>query len=273
MSSSHPSAPSPDLRVVPTQSLHPHEEHDSQRSKPLIERLRHERHVINPPIVAPMANNQYVILDGANRCYAFSELNYPHSLVQVVSYEDGQVELDTWQHVVGSWDGDQFIQHLRRLRDIELVEGEHPYPIAHVLFRDDRLVSLHAPVETVQERNAALRQVVKIYQRNAVLHRTALTDPEAIWPLYPSANALVLFPHYQPEDIIYAAEHRAYLPPGISRHIVHGRAIRVNYPIEALRNTSVGIDAKNGELQRWMQQKLANRQVRYYAEATYQFDE
>jgi hypothetical protein len=30
---------------------------------------------------------------------------------------------------------------------------------------------------------------------------------------------------------------------------------------------------KNEALQSWVQQKLANRQVRYYAEATYQFDE
>jgi hypothetical protein len=33
-------------------------------------------------------------LDGANRCYAFKELGYPHILVQVVSYDNSYVELD-----------------------------------------------------------------------------------------------------------------------------------------------------------------------------------
>ncbi len=60
--------------------------------------------MINPPLVAPMDDgDQYVILDGANRVYAFSELDYPHILVQVASYDSGLVELSNWQHVVAGW--------------------------------------------------------------------------------------------------------------------------------------------------------------------------
>src|SRR5689334_706378 len=95
--------PTPDLRIVPVSILHAHEEHDSQRSQPLVERLRGESLMINPPLVAPMESGQYVILDGANRVYAFSELEYPHILVQVAPYESGLVELSNWQHVVAGW--------------------------------------------------------------------------------------------------------------------------------------------------------------------------
>ncbi len=273
MNSNPPSAPPPDLRILPTARLRAHEEHDSQRSQPLVERLRREQFVINPPIVAPMDNGEYVILDGANRCYAFAELGYPHSLVQVVSYQDGTVELGTWQHVIGQWDADEFIQQLDQMPDIELTEGQHKNAIAHVLFRDGRELALRAPVATTHERNAALRHVVQIYQQNAVLHRTAVAEPERIWTLFPDPVALVFFPHYRPSDIIAAAKENAFLPPGISRHIVHGRAIRVNYPIERLRDTATPLSQKNNALQSWIQQKVANRQVRYYAEATYQFDE
>ena len=91
--------------------------------------------------------------------------------------------------------------------------------------------------------------------------------------MFPDANAVVHFPPYLPADIIEAAQHDAFLPPGISRHIVHGRAIRVNYPLDALRDPNTSLEQKNDDLLRWMQNKLANRQVRYYAEATYQFDE
>ena len=273
MDSNHVSAPPPNLRIVPTNALFPHEEHDSQRSEPLVDRLRSEAYVINPPIVAPMRDESYVILDGANRCHAFARLGYVHSLVQVVSYEAGTVELSTWQHVVCDWDVDKFIQHVFQMPDIGVSEGQNEDAIAHVQLVDGRLLALNAPVETTHERNAALRHFVGIYQRNATLHRTAIAEPARIWPLYQNPVALVFFPHYHPADIIAAAAEEAFLPPGISRHIVHGRAIRVNYPIAQLRDATRTLDEKNAALQDWAEQKVANRQVRYYAEATYQYDE
>jgi hypothetical protein len=70
-----------------------------------------------------------------------------------------------------------------------------------------------------------------------------------------------------------AAQYKAFLPPGISRHIIHGRALRVNYPLDVLSDANKNLVSKNDDLNAWIQHKLANRQVRYYAEATYQFDE
>jgi hypothetical protein len=273
MSINRSDAPPPDLRIVLTQSLQPHEEHDSQRAEPLIERLKHEQFVINPPIVAPIGATQYVILDGANRYHAFSHLQYPHILVQVAPYESGYVELKTWRHVVCAWNADTFIQHLSHLQDIKIAEGQHTQAIAHLLFRDQRILAILAPVENTHERNAVLREVVAVYQRNAVLHRTALSEPEDIWPLHPDGVAIVVFPHYQAADIMAAAKYKAYLPPGISRHIIYGRALRINYSLDLLRDEDTPLAEKNNQLRSWMQQKLAKRQVRYYAEATYQFDE
>lgn len=273
MSAIRISAPSPDLRIVPTLSLHPHEEHDSQRAEPLVERLSHEDFMINPPVVAPIGDEQYVVLDGANRYHAFAHLQYPHILVQVVSYDSGHIELDTWKHALCNWDSTKFIASLRQMPALDILEGQNAHAIAHVLLRDERVFALYTPVNTAHERNAALRDVVKIYQQNAVLQRTAISEPDEIWELHPDATALVLFPEYQPADIITAATHRAFLPPGISRHIVHGRAIRLNYPMDALRDQITPLAEKNQTLKHWIQQRLANRQIRYYAEATYQFDE
>jgi len=273
MSRNHNDAPPPDLRIVLTDSLHPHEEHDSQRAMPLVERLQHESVVINPPIVAPMGSSQFVILDGANRHYAFSHLKYPHILVQVVAYESGYIDLKTWHHIVCNWDVDLFIHHLQQLPNIQLIEGQNANAIAHILRKDHRVIALLSPVENTHERNAALREVVSIYQHKAILHRTALNEPEDIWPLHPDATAILVFPDYQPVDIMAAAHHQAYLPPGISRHIIYGRALRVNYSLDILRDENIRLGEKNEALRMWIQQKLANRQVRYYAEATYQFDE
>jgi hypothetical protein len=273
MSLNRNDAPSPDLQIVLTDSLHPHEDHDSQRTMPLIARLQHESVVINPPIVAPMGHHQFVILDGANRYYAFSHLKYPHILVQVATYESGYVDLKTWRHIVCNWDSDIFVQYLRALPNIQIREGRQASAIAHIIFKDQRVIALQSPVENTHERNAALREVVKVYQRNATLHRTALHNPEEIWPLHPEGIAILEFPAYQPADIMAAAQQQAYLPAGVSRHIIYGRALRVNYSLDALRGESASLDEKNVALQQWVRQKLANRQVRYYAEATYQFDE
>jgi hypothetical protein len=256
-----------------TSALFPHEETDSQRLEPLVERIRNEPHIINPPIVAPMDADSFVILDGANRCQAFARLNYPHSLVQVVSYHSGVVSLETWQHVVCNWSADALLEHLTNLPDVDLRYGHHADAIAHIYCRDGRLLALHTPNRHLNERNAALRRIVSVYQRSAVLERTALSSPDEVWSLYENGAALVVFPAYTPDDIIAAAREQALLPPGVSRHIVHGRALRVHYSLDALRDPTQTLQQKNAALRHWLQEKIARRQMRYYAEPTYQFDE
>jgi hypothetical protein len=266
-------APIPDLRIVPTSALRAHEDHDSQRSQPLMARLQTEAYVINPPVVAPMDAEQFVILDGANRCYAFAALGYPHMLVQVAAYDSGYVELQTWNHVITDWDAAVFLDHLAAFPDIDLHEGQHHDAIAHIILTDGRVLALLNPVNTAHERSAALRQFVSLYQQRARLHRTTLSEPREVWPQYENAIALVQFPRCQPADIVAAARYGALLPPGVSRHIVHGRALRINYPLAPLRDDQTPLADKNEALRQWMRRKLANREIRYYAETTYQFDE
>lgn len=266
-------APTPDLRIVPIESLLAHEDHDSQRAEPLIARLQTEAFVINPPVVAPINTEQFVILDGANRCYAFAALNYPHVLVQVAPYESGYVELLTWNHVITDWTEEAFLQHLSGLIGVQVGLGYRREAIAHVALANGRTLAVLATDDTAQERSAALRRFVSMYQQRARLHRTSLNNLAEIWSLYERCVAFVQFPPYQPADIIAAARLQALLPPGVSRHIVHGRALRVNYPLAYLRDEHTTLADKNDALQRWLRDKLANRQIRYYAEPTYQFDE
>ncbi|MFN8373496.1 MAG: hypothetical protein U0694_11560 [Anaerolineae bacterium] len=274
MASPHTNAPTPDLRIVPIESVHPHEEHDTQRSIPLIEQLKAAEFITNPPIVAPVDDSeQYVILDGANRCYSFNHLGYSQILVQVVSYDSGYVELDNWHHVVGGWTAAEFLAKLHEFQEVTLIDGYDSSAVAHIYFRDGHTIALHADVKNTHERNEVLCAFVRLYQQKAKLHRTAVKDPQDNWELFPDGIAMVVFPHYQPSDIIAAARYKAYLPPGVSRHIVHGRALSVNYPLELLRDEHTSLDEKNQALKVWIQNKMANRQVRYYAEATYQFGE
>lgn len=266
-------APPPNLRIIPSSAAEPHEEHDDQRSIPLMEAIRSAEFMKNPPIVTHTADDHYIILDGANRCHTFQALEIPHILVQVVSYFSGQVTLETWNHVVSQWDETEFLKQVNKLTDITMTEGQDKNAIAHILLRNGDVFALDAPVQSVHERNAALRDFVRVYQQNAVLDRTQLFEPMEVFRLYPKGNALVVFPGYEPRDIVEATRYKAYLPPGISRHIVQGRALQINYPLDKLRDHAVSLEEKNAELKAWLSKKLDNRQFRYYAEATYQFNE
>ncbi len=273
MPARHISAPSPDLRIVRVDHIHPHEDHDIHRALPLIERIKNEEVMINPPIVSPIEDNQFVVLDGANRCYAFFQLQYPHILVQVSAYDSGYVELDTWKHIISHWDSSLFESRLAAMENITLEDGVFSDALAYIQFRAGTNISVKTHLTSPFEKNSLLRQIVTLYQQNATLNRTAIADHNGLWSLYPDAFALISFPHYSASDILEAVQHQAYLPSGVTRHIIHGRALRVNYPMERLRATRVNLTEKNNQLQLWIQERLANRRVRYYAETTYQFDE
>lgn len=273
MQSEPTSAATPNLRLIPVDAPQPHEEHDYQRAQPLIKSIKRADVFTNPPIVTQTADNLYIILDGANRCHSLRALEFPHILVQVVSYNSGQVQLESWNHVVSGWNADAFLSEIQQLPDVEIHNGQHKHAIAHVYTSSNDLYALTAPVNSVHERNAALRDFVRVYQQNAHLNRTPLNEPDEVWDVFRDVTALVVFPGYAPRDIIEAARYQAYLPPGISRHIVQGRALQVNYPIDSLKDTHTSLADKNAQLEDWLKDKFMNRQVRYYAEATYQFSE
>ncbi len=266
------SVPPPTLRIVHVDDILPHEKSDGQRSLPLMERIKRAEYFTNPPLVGELKNGGYVLMDGSNRHKSMTRLGFEHILVQVVDYESDFVELGVWQHIVADWNSQALLAKLQEIDRVELRDGWDGKAVAQILLHDGPVLSIHAGANGLQERNSTLRQVVANYHNNATLYRTPLTDPGQIWSLFPSGFALVMFPGYQPQDIIDAALQRAYLPPGVSRHIIHGRALNVNYPMERLR-ARLPLAEKNQQFQNWMRQQYAKRSVRFYAESTFQFAE
>jgi len=265
MTSTHESEVMPDLRIVPWTSLVPHEEHDAQRSEPLVERISEAGILLNPPVVAPMDADRFVILDGANRHYALGALGYDYILVQVVDYESDAVRLETWHHVVSHISWFKFLRHIRKIEGVsvdcvDLLSARAALArrevLAYAVLHDDSAYTLQVEADTLMQRTAALRTVVDTYKHRGVLNRI-------------STDAL----HEARRLYIFAARTGVHLPPGITRHIIRGRAMRLHYPLEALRANGESLEQKNEQLQRWIQQRLAEKRVRYYAEPTYLFDE
>lgn len=281
------STPPPVLQFVSTAKLLPHEEHDPQRSEPLIKRIAAADIWLHPPIVTPLGDDDehYVVLDGANRCFSVQQLGYPHILVQVVRYDTPQVQLDTWNHALEGFDTKIILERIGQLENVELRQGDLLEAQAELAQRDaiayivdfqttpHNVYILCSDERTMSSRTERLRAIVDCYKSDARLERINSSQVETVLNLYPNTHALVVFPHYEPSEIRFAAREQILLPPGISRHIIHGRAMRLLYPIDTLKDDQTPLSTKNENLQAWVQEQLNRRAVRFYAESCYMFDD
>lgn len=274
----------PDLRILPLTSVLPHEEHDDQRAGPLVSRIADSGIWLNPPVVTPIGETEqlFALLDGANRYHALQTLKYPYILVQVVDYHPPQVTLETWNHVLSDVTPDDI---LPGIYDLDGVHIEHGDPltaqaaiarreaIAYVRVLPDWVLMLVADSTDIRRRNDSLRALVNTYKTRARLNRVNFDDLRSVQQLHPEASMLVVFPHYEPAEIIVAARDHVHLPPGVSRHVIQGRAMRLNYPLRALYELEESLEAKNEALIQWIQERVAAKNVRYYEESMYIFDD
>lgn len=275
-----PQRATPDLRIVPTGDVIPHEHHDGQRLDPLVERLEADGRLLNPPVVAELGGDKYVVLDGANRVTALAQLAILHCLVQVVPYKRPFIDLHTWHHAITGMDVAALDTQVAAIDGLEANEADLIHAQAQLARRvlvcyyvraDGSVVKLEGSRE-LHERTAMLNHVVNVYLESGRLHRTNSEDIGELQTLFPGLAALVVFPSYEPAEILELAGDGEKIPPGLTRHVIHGRALRVNYPLEALR-AGGSLSEKNDALATWMQDKMAQKRVRFYAESTFLFDE
>src|SRR5262245_5341022 len=274
----------PDLRFVPVDALVPHERHDPQRLEPLVRGFRDQEVLKNPPIVAELPGTDgktFMVLDGANRSTAAREAGLPHIVVQVASYEEPWVRLTTWHHALSGLERGAFEDACRRIRGIDLRDE----PILHArasLARRDALAYATYPGlaastlrggRTLEERNQFLNELVDVYRDRVRFYRMSTESFDVARERHPDATILVVFPHFEPAEVLELAGSGARLPAGITRHLIRWRALRVNVPLSIMADGAKGLDEKNAWLERWLEQRWAARQVRFYEESTVLFDE
>lgn len=275
----------PDLRIVPISMLVEHEFNDEQRTAPLAQRLEAEGLLKNPPVVTPLGDEdpRYVVLDGANRITALKMLDYPHILVQVVPYQPPQVTLTTWHHVIDGMDPKSLTAELTNLEEVDIILTDRQRGRAGLARREYLMYVVRAdaevfaakavaPMGEVHEQNRALNALVDTYKERSTLHRVMTEDIEEVKLLYPAMAGLVIFPIYDPSEVLELARDGELLPAGLTRHLIHGRALRLNYPLSELKSDEP-LEAKNERLKAWLLSKLSTKEVRYYGETTFLFDE
>jgi hypothetical protein len=271
----------PDLHILRTDSLRPHEHHDDKRAAPIAEALRRDGVLRNPPVVLRLggAAERYVVLDGANRTSAFRQLGLEHVLAQVVHPGDNQVEVETWNHVLLGVGEDEILALLAGAGEGDLRLGEpqgvsagpsHGSDLASLSLRGGGRVTIASRVPDLEARVTGLNRLVQAYQSRAHVERTNAGVLDDVVAAFPSATALMVFLGFHVQDIVRPCR-RISLLPEAGRASSCRRALR-HHTLEALA-ASGSRQAKEQALAQWVKDKVSQRKVRYYAEATYLFDE
>lgn len=269
------------LRVVRLDDVLLHEQIEKKRVARLAQRLEKEQFLKNPPIVTEY-QSKYVLLDGATRVTALRQIGCGDVVVQVVDPAGPGMALEAWNHLLVDAPVDELFRALRELPGvvIEPTTLEHAQAaldsrasISALLTKDGRAYTLRAAGERKLEQQAQLlNRVVAAYEGRGEMYRVAHTDVERLVSEYGRLSALFVFPRYQPEEIRRLALNGAKLPMGVTRHIIPGRALRLNIPLDVLRRDEP-LDQKNAWLDEWMKTKLRERHVRFYQEPVFLFDE
>jgi L-serine kinase (ATP) / ParB family transcriptional regulator, heme-responsive regulator len=273
----------PTLTFLPVEALIIHERHDDQRTRPLIIRIRNSGVFRNPPIVCPLqdGSDRYMVLDGANRTTALQEMDFQHVLVQVVQPDHPGLALQNWNHVVWELGPDRFLSGIHDLPGIRMMP-EHESKaepdlsgdcgLALVLSCNGHIYNLCTTAGDLETRVEQLNLIVDSYKDRARLDRTSSRDVHLLGQIYPQFSGLVIFPNFKIEAVMQLAGKGYLLPSGLTRFTISPRALHLNYPLEELASDAP-LEVKNQRLHKWLQERLERKSVRYYAEATFLFDE
>lgn len=270
----------PELKILPLEQLVLHEDHDMQRTLPLVAKLRAQGILRNPPIVMPLTDgsSRYMVLDGANRVTSLREMEFPHIVAQVVQPDDKNVTLQTWNHIVWGMDSQHLIEAVLEVKVIKLkkIDPQKSFDPpdtspAQIRLPDGSVYLAYTPAELIVKVNA-LHGIVNCYKEIALLDRTSQTLSESFKSTYPDMTALVIFPRFNIPSVLYLAGENCMLPTGITRFTISPRALHLNYPLHEL-SSGKPIEYKEAYLQHWVLERIKNKGVRHYVEATFLFDE
>ncbi|MCZ6553642.1 MAG: hypothetical protein O7A67_07535 [SAR324 cluster bacterium] len=282
---SHPET-MPLLRLVPSDSILFHERPERRRTERITRRIREDRQLRNPPIVADLKDGKYLLLDGANRVSGMKALHYSHTPVQVVDYGEPSIELKGWHHLLIQGRALNLLDSLRAMdqlavRQVEAVEIERLLEARRLLaiFVDEGAAAWglypaqDSPKVDSFARIAALERIVATYEGQSDLERIKLAEfsnlPEVIRSV---EHQLCLFPALYKEELLELARAQVMIPTGITRHLIPGRALGLNLALDFL--TALPSDeAKQAHFQDYLDRLEIEGRIRFYEESVFIMNE
>ncbi len=273
----------PVLALLPVESLLFHERQGHPNTHTLIHKIQGDGILRNPSVVSPIFDDltRYIILDRANQVAALIEMGFPHALVQILEPEEPDLILQNWNHIVCELNAREFLVGMRHIPGLRL-RPQADQSVQPSLHGDGKLAFVQscrghlydvcANTEDLETRVDFLNAIVDSYKDQARLELTITPDLRLVSQVNPSLSGLVVFPNFTIRELFHLASRGYLLPTGIAQFTVSLRAMHLDYPLEELAADKPLIE-KNLLLQKWIQERIDHKRVRYYAESTYLFDE
>jgi len=267
------------LRFVPLEKMLLHEEDDPLRVKRLMHAITNDGKLRNPPVVAEY-DGRYIVLDGATRTTALRAMNYRDALVQVVDYYGETIKVSTWHHVLVGLPPNYLLSYLA---DVEGITLQPVDPGTAKRMLETREIACCVVMQNGQhfavlcsdnnvERARLLCELVAVYRGKAEVHRTVEVDLPTLIEEYPDLSAVVVFPPFSPDEIIQVAMNGAKMPMGTTRHLVSGRALGLDVPLDMMSDAQ-SLVSKNEWLREQIGKRLRTNKIRLYQEPVFIFDE
>lgn len=275
----------PDLRIVSLGALAFHEEPDEFRFANVMERLRVEGMLKNPPIVAEAkGQDQLILLEGANRVSALLKWGFEHVLVQVVNLYDPLLALQSWHHAVEKLDREIFCKKLDELAEIRVTSGvgepdakqegattsQEMTMLCSLTFADGSSLEASSPNEMLSQVKL-LKEMTGLYAKDALFDQVSYIDLQYLQHHYPDFRTLIKFRTFNAGDLLRLVSAGERLPAGLTRVFLPKRALGLNISLDFLRSVS-GLADKNRRLKTMILEKVRNRSIRFYREPTFVFD-
>ncbi|MDZ7362337.1 MAG: ParB N-terminal domain-containing protein [candidate division KSB1 bacterium] len=274
------SKPFPVLRIVPIEQIRFHEAPETDRAARLVERLAEDRHLLNPPIVASLPQDQgYLLIDGANRISAMRLLGYQCVPVQIINYDDPALRLGSWHHAVMRMSWPAWIEQLRaqglavEIASAKEVEGALATRQACAALQAVEGACAFIPAsDNLRADVHAITRLIDTYKKSHSFERVDQTNLADLRSLYHDLAALVLFPPFEKREVMQLVADHLKLPTGLTRHSIPGRVLRVNIQLDVLRS-DLSLEDKNEWLEAFVRMRLQERHVRFYPEPVFIFDD
>ena len=278
------------LKIVPAEDVLLHEETDRRRVDRLRASLERDDVLRNPPIAARTKDGRFAVLDGATRTTALKEMGVPHLLIQVMPYDTDEVQLQAWYHVLpdaASRSAFEYVMEHSLLTDTVSLDDaraalESRRTTAALVHQDGTATMLTLQTDhpwsisdDAHEHTSAatiLRGIVNTYGGAGEIYRIVHNDLVGIVQNETACPCVIMFPTFARDEILSIASSGDLLPAGITRHLIPGRALNVNMPLERLRSDE-DLQDKKAWLRSWLSDRILAKKVRYYHEPVFIFDD
>jgi hypothetical protein len=274
----------PHLELVDPELVLFHEHPERRRTLRLMDRLREEARLRNPPVVAKARGDRFVLLDGANRVSALKELGFSHIPVQVVDYGNARVRLEGWHHLLLEGRALELRHEYERFEGVRLEEvtpDELPDVLglrrAFAVLVDSgskhfALFPKSGRVELVEWMRVVDR-VVAAYEGKSPLERIKIADYANPPDVFRAVeHQLVLVPTISKVELLALVESGVMIPTGLTRHLIPGRALGLNLELAFLRELT-SADEKVRHFRRFLDDLEMRGRIRFYEESLFIMNE